>query len=159
MSTAPSAGDDRDLVFSRVIDAPRAAVWRCWTEPELMKRWFTPAPWQTIHAEVDLRPGGTNRVVMRGPDGTEAPHTGVYLEVVPERKLVFTDAFSEAWAPSGKPFMVGIITLEDTGDGRTLYHALVRHWTLEDRDGHLAMGFHEGWGKAAEQLEATARSL
>ncbi len=152
--------DPRDLVFERVLDAPRRAVWRCWTEPDLITRWFTPAPWSTLRAEIDLRPGGAHTVTMRSPEGHEFAHRGVYLDVVPDQRLVFTDAFRGAgWEPADKPFMVGIITLSDAGEGRTRYHALVRHWTMEDRDAHLARGFHEGWGKAAEQLEATARSL
>jgi uncharacterized protein YndB with AHSA1/START domain len=155
----PSPGDPRDLVFERILDAPRPAVWRCWTEPALLTRWFTPAPWSTVDAEVDLRPGGSNVVTMRSPEGQLSTHRGVYLEVVPGERLVFTDAFRTAWEPSAKPFMVGIVTLEDAGPGRTRYHALVRHWTMEDHDAHLAMGFQEGWGKAADQLVEVARSL
>lgn len=157
--TEETPDDQRDLVFERVLEAPREAVWRCWTDPNLLTRWFTPAPWSTTRAEVDLRPGGSNAVTMRSPEGQETTHRGVYLEVVPNERLVFTDAFRSAWQPSDKPFVVGIISLADDGPGRTYYRALVRHWTTADRDAHLAMGFHEGWGKAAEQLEATARSL
>lgn len=159
MASDTSTNDPRDLFFSREIAAPRAAVWRCWTEPDLITQWFTPAPWSTLRAEVDLRPGGTNVVVMRSPEGTEHEHRGVYLEVVPGERLVFTDAFRSAWEPSDKPFMVGIIALADAGPGRTLYKAQVRHWTMEERARHEAMGFQEGWGKAADQLEAAARRL
>ncbi len=157
--TGMPAEDPRDLHLTRDLDAPRANVWRCWTEPELMKRWFTPVPWSTTHAEIDLRPGGSNLVVMRGPDGEEQTHRGVYLEVVPGERLVMTDAFRSAWEPSERPFMTAIVTLADAGQGRTRYTARVRHWTLEDRQAHESMGFHAGWGKAAEQLEAVARSL
>src|SRR6476661_3317042 len=89
-----------ELVLKRHIRASPMQVWRAWTEPELMKQWFTPAPWETVHVESDVRPGGASLVVMRGPDGTEMPNRGVYLEVVPGSKLVFTDAYVRAWEPS-----------------------------------------------------------
>lgn len=154
---APSS--DRELVLARIIDAPRASIWRCWTEPELVTQWFVPKPWSVPRAEMDVRPGGSSLIVMADPDGNEYPNPGVYLDVVPNEKLVFTDAFTSAWQPSGKPFMVGIVTLEDAGEGRTRYVATARHWTVEDREQHEKMGFHEGWGICAEQLEALAKSL
>jgi uncharacterized protein YndB with AHSA1/START domain len=148
----------RELVLARIIDAPRAAVWRCWSEPDLVCRWFTPAPWTTVSADFDLRPGGSSLVVMRSPEGEDHPNPGVFLAVEPGRRLVFTDAFVRAWEPSGKPFMVGDITFDDDGPA-TRYIARVRHWADADVEQHLAMGFHEGWGKATDQLEAVARSL
>jgi len=154
---APSS--DRELVLARIIDAPRASIWRCWTEPELVTQWFVPKPWSVPRAEMDVRPGGSSLIVMADPDGNEYPNPGVYLDVVPKEKLVFTDAFTSAWQPSGKPFMVGIVTLEDAGEGRARYVATARHWTVEDREQHERMGFHEGWGICAEQLEALAKSL
>lgn len=154
---APSS--DRELVLARIIDAPRASIWRCWTESELVTQWFVPKPWSVPRAEMDVRPGGSSLIVMADPDGNEYPNPGVYLDVVPNEKLVFTDAFTSAWQPSGKPFMVGIVTLEDAGEGRTRYVATARHWTVEDREQHEKMGFHEGWGICAEQLEALAKSL
>lgn len=154
---APSS--DRELVLARIIDAPRASIWRCWTEPELVTQWFVPKPWSVPRAEMDVRPGGSSLIVMADPDGNEYPNPGVYLDVVPNEKLVFTDAFTCDWQPSGKPFMVGIVTLEDAGEGRTRYVATARHWTVEDREQHEKMGFHEGWGICAEQLEALAKSL
>jgi len=158
MATEANAGNDRELVLTRIIDAPREKVYRCWTEPELMKQWFVPKPWTAKSVEIDLRPGGSSLVVMADPDGNEYPNPGIYLEVVPNERLVFTDAFTSAWQPSDKPFMVGIITFEEK-DGKTLYTALARHWTVEDREAHEKMGFHEGWGQAASQLEDVARTL
>lgn len=156
MTAAPT--HDRELVLDRLLDAPRENVFRCWTEPELMKRWFTPAPWTTAHVEVDLRPGGSTLVVMADPNGDEHPNRGVYLEVVPNERLVFTDAFTSAWEPSEKPFFVCDLSFSDEG-GRTRYIARARHWTVEDRKTHEAMGFHEGWGRCADQLEALAKTL
>lgn len=155
---AATAGD-RELAIGRLLDCAPAAAWRCWTEPDLIVRWFTPPPFRTVRAELDVRPGGANLIVMRGPDGAEFPNRGVYLAVEPGRRLVFTDAFVEAWVPSPKPFMTAEVTLEDAPGGRTRYTARARHWTAEDRAQHEAMGFHTGWGVAAEQLEAAARTL
>jgi len=143
-----------ELTLTRVINAAAEKLFRCWTEPELMKRWFTPAPWQTVHAETDVRAGGSSLVVMRGPEGQEFPNHGVYLEVVKNERLVFTDAYTKAWEPSGKPFMTVVLTFEDLGSGRTRYGARIKHWTAADRETHEKMGFHEGWGKATDQLEA-----
>lgn len=150
---------EHELVLARIIDAPRANIFRAWTDPEVLKRWFTPAPWTTSRAELDVRPGGSSLVVMKDPDGNEYPNKGVYLEVVENEKIVLTDAYTEAWVPSSKPFFTLVLTLEDEGDGKTRYIARARHWTAEDREAHEKMGFHEGWGQCAEQLEAVAAKL
>lgn len=147
-----------DLVLERIIDAPRAKVFRCWTEPQLVVQWFAPKPWTTAAAELDVRPGGTSMVTMRSPEGEEYPNPGVYLEVVPNERLVFTDAYTSAWVPSQKPFFTAVLTFEDVG-GKTRYVARARHWTAEDMEAHEKMGFHEGWGQCADQLEALAKTL
>ena len=151
--------NDRELVLDLILNAPREKVWRCWTEPELMKQWFAPAPWTTPRVEIDLRPGGSSLVVMRSPEGQEMPNPGVYLEVVPNERLVFTDAFTRAWEPSEKPFMTGVLTFADDGAGKTRYVATVRHWSVVDREAHEKMGFHQGWTICAHQLEALAGKL
>ena len=156
MTAAPA--NDRELVLSRLIDAPREKLYRCWTEPTLLKQWFAPKPYETPVVEVDVRPGGSNLIVMRGPDGQAMPNRGVYLEVVPNERLVATDAFTEAWKPSAKPFMTMILTFEEQG-GKTLYTARVRHWTVQDREAHEKMGFHAGWGLCTDQLAALAATL
>lgn len=94
---------NRDLMVTRIIDAPPAAVFRAWTDPALLCRWFTPPPFVTEPAELDVRPGGANLVTMRGPDGAKMPCRGVYLEVVENERLALTDAFAQAWEPSDKP--------------------------------------------------------
>src|SRR5919202_6672298 len=144
---------DRELVLTRIIDAPRDKLYRAWTEPELLKQWFAPAPFTTPVAELDVRPGCANLIVMCDPQGNEFPNRGVYLEVVENERLVFTDAYTRAWEPSPKPFMTVILTFEDEG-GKTRYTARVRHWTAADRETHEKMGFHEGWGRRADQLAA-----
>ncbi len=159
--TNPSAiapASDRELVLTRLIDAPRGKLYRAWTEPELLKQWFAPRPWTVPVAEIDVRPGGSSYVVLRGPDGQEFPNRGVYLEVVPNRRIVVTDAYTRAWEPAEKPFMTAIVTFDDE-DGKTRYTARALHWTVADREEHERMGFHEGWGQCADQLAALAATL
>lgn len=146
------------LTLDRLMDAPRDKLFRCWTDPELMKPWFCPKPWYVSHAEVDLRPGGSSLIVMNGPNGEQMPNRGVYLEVVKNEKLVFTDAYTSAWVPSEKPFFTCVLTFADEG-GKTRYIAKALHWTEADMKTHEQMGFHEGWGIVADQLEAFARQL
>ncbi len=153
-----STTGDRELVLTRLIDVPREKLWRCWTEPKLIVQWFTPPPWQTVHAETDVRPGGASYVLMKGPDGQEMPNRGVYLEVVRNERLVFTDAYTRAWEPSAKPFFTGVLTF-DNEEGKTRYTARVLHWTREDCETHEKMGFHQGWGIATDQMAALARTL
>jgi uncharacterized protein YndB with AHSA1/START domain len=150
---------ERDLVITRDIDVPRAKLYRCWTEPALMKQWFAPKPWAVTHAETDVRVGGASNVVMRGPDGQEFPNPGVYLEVVPNERIVATDAYTRAWEPAEKPFMTLILTFEDLGGGRTRYTARARHWSVADREAHEKMGFHDGWGLCTTQLAELAANL
>jgi uncharacterized protein YndB with AHSA1/START domain len=149
---------DRELVLTRLINTPREKVYRAWTDPELLKQWFAPKPYTTPIVEMDVRPGGANLIVMRGPDGKDMPNRGVYLEVVPNERLVFTDAYVRAWEPSEKPFMTVILSFEDEG-GKTRYTARVSHWTVADREAHEKMGFHGGWGLCTDQLEALVAKI
>ncbi|HEV2710100.1 MAG TPA: SRPBCC family protein [Edaphobacter sp.] len=157
-SVGTSSIKDRELILTRIIDAPREKVFRAWTEPELMKQWFTPQPYTTPVVEIDLRPGGANFILMRGPEGNEIPNRGVYLEVVKNERLVFTDAYIKAWEPSEKPFITVILTFEDQA-GKTKYTARVLHWTVADREAHEKMGFQQGWGAATDQLEALVATI
>jgi uncharacterized protein YndB with AHSA1/START domain len=143
---------DKDLVLTRIYDAPPERLFQAWTDPELMKQWFVPRPWTIARIEGDIRPGGASLVVMKDPEGKEYPNPGQYLEVVPNRKLVFTDAYLGDWKLSPKPFMTVVLTLEPMPGGKTNYTAYVSHWTAEDCDAHEKMGFHQGWGAVAEQL-------
>ncbi len=147
-----------DLTIARFIAAPPEAVFRCWTDPSLIVKWFTPPPYETVSAEVDLRPGGASVIVMRSPEGQEFPNLGVYLEIVPNRRIVSTDAWVRAWEPAAKAFMTLILSFEPEGEG-TRYTAIARHWTAEDKASHEAMGFHEGWGVATDQLAALAATV
>jgi uncharacterized protein YndB with AHSA1/START domain len=149
-----------ELSITREFDVLRALVWRCWTEPELLKQWYCPKPWYVSKVVQDIRPGGASFIVMNGPNGEENRLPGQILEVVDGKRLVFTDAFVGDWVPGdGAPFMTGYVELEDAGDGRTRMVWGARHWTKEAHDQHLAMGFEQGWNAAADQLHDLAKSL
>lgn len=150
---------DRELVITRDVPVPAEKLYRGWTEPGILKQWFTPKPWTTVEAKLDVRAGGSSFVTMRSPEGRDFPNAGVYLEVVPDKRIVFTDAFTAAWEPSEKPFFTGIVTFEDLGGGRTRYTAIARHWTVEDCRKHEEMGFHSGWNQALDQLVEVAGKL
>lgn len=164
----PHAPDPRlDLVLERIVDVPRELVWRAWTEPEQLKKWFTPAPWQTVDCEIDLRPGGIFRTVMRSPEGQDFDGgAGCYLEVVENEKLVWTSALGPGFRPAPSsascpgeddmPF-TAVILLEPHGDG-TKYTAIAIHRDEDGRDRHETMGFHDGWNAALDQLVALVKS-
>jgi uncharacterized protein YndB with AHSA1/START domain len=158
--------DETDLVLERVLDAPRALVWKAWTTPEHLKRWWAPRPYETPECEMDLRPGGAFYTKMTGPDGFEEAGTGCFLEVVEGKKLVWTSALGGGYRPNeldatgcgAFPF-TAIVTLEDAGEGRTRYRAVAMHANRADRDTHERMGFHDGWGTCADQLGEVAAEL
>ena len=150
-----------DLVLERVVDVPPSLVWAAWTTPEYVRKWFTPAPWQTVDCEIDLRPGGIFRTVMRSPDGKEFPNIGCYLEVIENEKLVWTAALKPGYRPqnpAGVPLFTAVILLEPHGTG-TKYTAIAIHGDEESATKHANMGFHDGWGKALDQLVALAKGM
>jgi uncharacterized protein YndB with AHSA1/START domain len=147
-----------DLVFERVIEVPRELVWAAWTKPEHMVRWFTPASWTVSSCEIDLRPGGVFRTIMRSPEGREFPNVGCYLEIVPNERLVWTDALLPDYRPSENPFFTAILTLEPRGN-RTRYVATAIHRDEAGRKRHEEMGFQAGWGKALDQLVALMKPM
>ena len=148
-----------DLSISRTIRAPRAVVWKAWTTPEHLQKWWCPKPWTTQIRGFDLRPGGSFDTLMRGPDDEESSNPGVFLEVVPQERLVFTSALVAGWRP-GTPWlsMTAIILMEDEGE-HTKYTARVLHKDEEDRRRHEEMGFYDGWGTCIEQLGELAAEL
>jgi uncharacterized protein YndB with AHSA1/START domain len=141
---------EHELSVTRLIDAPVALVWK--TATERLAEWWCPKPWTTEIVEQDWRAGGRSAVIMRGPDGEAHPMEGVFLEVTPNRRFVFTDAFRAGWIPQ-TAFMVGFFEFADEG-GMTRYTAGARHWSEEALKQHEAMGFTDGWTKVAEQLAA-----
>lgn len=153
-----SNNENNDLILTRTIDVPPAIVWKMWTEPEHIVKWFAPLPWTTVDCEIDLRQGGLFRTVMRSPEGKDYPNAGCILELVKNEKLVFTDCLTADYRPSNKPFFTAILTFEKHGDG-TKYTARAMHKDAEDRKTHENMGFYEGWGQCLDQLVEVAKKI
>ena len=149
---------ETDLTFTRRIDAPRALLWACWTTPEHIRHFFVPKPHGVDACEIDLRVGGRFNTTMN-VEGRTIVSEGVYLEVVEGERLVFTDTYSEGWKPAADPFMTAILEFADDANGGTTYTATARHRSPEARRSHEEMGFFEGWGTVATQLEAYAKGL
>lgn len=147
-----------DLSFTRILNAPRKAIWDCWTTPHHMKAFFMPKPHILESADIDLRPGGRFNSVVN-VDGTRMENFGVILEVIEGQRLVFTDAYTEGWKPAPEPFMTAIVDLQDHDEGGTLYTATARHRSAQAQKAHTDMGFIDGWNTVADQLEAYAQSL
>ncbi len=156
----PEINPKLDLVLERRVDVPPELVWKAWTEPEHLKHWFTPKPWQTVDCKIDLRPGGLFHTRMRSPQGEEFPGDGCYLEVVPNSRLSWTNALLPGYRPaadSEMPF-TAIILLEPDGNG-TKYTAIAIHRDEDGRKQHADMGFESGWGTALDQLVAYVKAL
>ncbi len=147
-----------DLVLNRYIPVKPARVWRAWTRPEELMKWFCPRPWKVVECRIDLRPGGEFYTVMAGPDGVPMPaEAGCFLEVVHERLLRTTDALGPDYRPTGSGFMSAVVIMEPEGEG-CRYIAVARHGNPETRKQHEEMGFHHGWGAALDQLIELAQS-
>ena len=149
-ATSPIA--ERELILVRETDVPREKLYAGWTQPDLLVKWFTPKPWRTTSCEIDLRVGGACKTTMRSPEGDEFPNIGIFLEIVPNEKLVFTDGYLPGWEPNPNHFFTAVLTWETLPHGKTRYTARAMHWTKEACEKHGAMGFIEGWGKAFDQL-------
>ncbi len=161
MTARHQRNPELDLVLERVVDVRPELVWKAWTEPEHLVKWFTPAPWQTVECEIDLRPGGVFSTTMRSPEGETMPaDPGCYLEVVEFRKLVFTDALGPDYRPKGEGFMTAAIMLEPEGPG-TRYTATAMHPDQARRKQHeeMGLGFVDGWGAALDQLLEWAKTV
>lgn len=152
MTTRLQAPPSLELTLTRVIDAPREALFAAWTQR--LPEWWGPYGMTTPVCEMDLRPGGTFRTVMRAPDGTEYPTLGIFLEVAKNERIVFTDAFAPGWVPSPRIFFVAVTTFDALPGGRTRYTARALHWTPENREKHEQMGFYQGWGESLDRLVA-----
>ncbi|UJW85139.1 SRPBCC family protein [Devosia sp. SL43] len=144
---------ERDLEITRIIKAPRSAVWDAWTKPEQFAKWWVPEPETCRIVAMDLRPGGAMQTeIAAGPGETFGPHmSACYLDVVDGRRIVFTNALVGGWRPAEQPFITAIITLDDHDLG-TAYRAVVMHKSPEDRQTHHDLGFYDGWGTVAAQL-------
>lgn len=147
-----------DLHFTRTLAVPRSLVWECWTSPEHIPHFFVPRPHRVTACDLDLRVGGRFNTTFE-VEGNLMENHGVYLEVVPEERLVFTDAYREGWKPAPDPFMTALLLLSDAAAGGTTYTAIARHRSAETAEAHKAMGFYDGWGTVVDQLEDYAKGL
>lgn len=151
-TTAQQTNEPLELRISRHIDAPPARIWQLIEHH--MTEWWCPRPWWVEFVDREWRSGGRCVSVMHGPDGERFEDEGIYLEVTPNRRFVFTDAMTADWQPKG-PFMIGLLELEPEGNG-TRYSGIARHWTPEAYEQHKEMGFEPGWGAVADQVAVLA---
>jgi uncharacterized protein YndB with AHSA1/START domain len=145
---------ENQILITREFDAPRHLVYRAWTTPELIKRWWSGERGEVTHAEVDLRVGGRWRYVMTANGGFEVGFHGIYREVVTDERLVSTEVY-EAMPDA---FALDTATFAKH-DGRTTLTLLVEHETKEARDQHIAAGMEGGMQEAMDKLEQMAVSL
>jgi uncharacterized protein YndB with AHSA1/START domain len=149
-----TANPQLDLTISRVIKAPRAAIWRAWTDPASFEQWWVPAPARCKVVKMNLRPGGAFETQISEVDGEFVPHMqACFLAVDDQERIVFTTALVEGWRPAEEPFLTitATITLQDHPEG-TDYVAHVMHRNQAGRDRHEELGFYDGWGTVIEQL-------
>ena len=145
---------DDQILIVREFDAPRDLVFRAWTEPDLVRRWWHANRGEMTVCEIDLRPGGSWRYVMVTPDGTEVAFHGEYREVVPGERIVQTEIYD----PFPDAAAVDTLEFEDL-DGRTRVTMLVQHQLKEHRDAHVESGMEDGLQDALDLLESVAQSL
>ena len=154
----------RDLVIERHMKAAPSLVWRCWTDPVLLCRWYLPKPWALAEAVIELRPGGRFFLLAQGPDGQQMPNEGSILLAEPERKLVFTDLMTQDFAPVEQvsadfgPAYTAVMTFEPEGTG-TRYRTVARHSSAADAKANAEIGWTEGAAVAGDQLATLAESL
>jgi uncharacterized protein YndB with AHSA1/START domain len=145
---------DEQILITREFDAPRHLVWKAWTEPELIGRWWSGNRGETTVAEIDLRVGGTWRCVMVTDDGFVAAFHGEYREIVPNERIVATEVYE------GMPEAEALNTVTFAeADGRTTLTMLVEHASKEARDAHIASGMEAGMREAMDMLEGVANAL
>ncbi|NMN97207.1 SRPBCC family protein [Antrihabitans stalactiti] len=143
---------DLDLTISRIIRAPRAAIWKAWTDPARFEQWWVPAPARCKVVDMDLRPGGAFRTQISEDGGEFMPHiNGCFLAIDEVERIVFTNSLVGGWRPADDPFMTAVITMADHPLG-TEYVATVLHRNNADRNRHEELGFHDGWGTVTRQL-------
>lgn len=145
------AKGEREIVMTRVLDAPRRLVFDAFTKPKLVQRWLLgPDGWSMPVCQIDLRVGGKYRYVWRrDSDGTEMGMGGVYREVVPPERIVSTEVFDEAWYPGEA---VGTLEFVEQ-DGKTTVTQTVRYATREARDGVLKSPMEKGVAASYDRLE------
>ncbi len=143
---------EKELQITRILNAPRELVYAAWTEPAHMLQWWGPGMFTNHSCELDVQPGGAWQIVMRGPDGTDYPCRGVYREIVPQEKLVFTN---NAFDLQDKPLLEGLTTvlLEDH-EGKTRLTLTTRARGLVDFAPMMLRGMEPGWNQSLDRLTA-----
>jgi uncharacterized protein YndB with AHSA1/START domain len=145
---------DEQILITREFDAPRHLVYKAWTTPELVRRWWSARRGEMTIAEIDLRVGGRWRYVMIATGGFEVAFHGEYREIVPNERIVSTEIYE------GMPDAEALDTITFTEvDGRTTLTLLVQHTTKADRDAHINSGMEDGLQDALDLLEQVAISL
>ena len=142
---------ERTVVITRVFDAPRSLVFKAWTDPAHLAQWWGPKGFTNPVCEVDLRLGGTLRIVMRAPDGAEHPMTGVFREITPPERLVFTNLATDR---EGKILLEGltIVTLAEHGAGQTKLTLESRAIARVDFASRMLEGMEIGWTQSIDRL-------
>ncbi len=146
-----------DLIFERITTLSIEKLWKGWTDPETLMKWFCPKPWKVTDCRIELHAGGEFFNVMEGPAGEKVNNHGCFLEVIEHQKLVWTGMMTKGFRPvaiSPSEFefpFVATLVFSKTDKG-TSYKAIVAHADEVGRKKHEAMGFQEGWGKAFDQL-------
>jgi uncharacterized protein YndB with AHSA1/START domain len=153
--TLPS---DEEILITRDFDAPRHLVYKAWTTPELVERWWAGRRGRTTSVEMDFRVGGRWRYVLVANEGFEVAFNGEYREIVPEERIVYTEMYEGAEAPPGVEPTVNIATFTEI-DGGTRLELLSQCHTKELRDMIVASGFEVGMQEQMEIIEELARSL
>lgn len=152
-----------DLRLEKIVNVSPDVIWKAWTTPEILMKWFCPRPWTTVECELDLRPGGVFRTVMQSPEGQKFPNVGCYLETVTNRRLVWTNTLLPGFRPNLVPdsstgfLFTAIVSMEMHGSG-TKYVAIARHKDDVDRKKHAEMGFEQGWSICLDQLIEVMKS-
>jgi uncharacterized protein YndB with AHSA1/START domain len=146
-----SSALERELTIVRVFDAPRELLFRAWTDPKMMARWWGPRGFENPACELDVRVGGALWIVMRGSDGTEHPMKGVFQEIVPPEKLVFTGIAVDA---SGNHLLEGVTTvLFEDQNGKTKMTMRTRAVGKVPQAEFMLGGMEQGWTESIDKLE------
>jgi uncharacterized protein YndB with AHSA1/START domain len=141
---------ERTVVITRTLDAPRGLVWKCWTESKHMAQWFGPRQFTIPVCELDARAGGELRIVMRGPDGSDYPMKGVFREVVPQQRLVFTNIAIDA---EGKHLLEGETTVTFADEGGKTKLTLNTHAVgCVPFAAQMLAGMQAGWSQSLDKL-------
>ena len=152
-----TVNQDLDLVLEKTIEAPVEVVWKAWTRPEYLQKWFVPRPWTISSCELNVFPGGIFKTVMCSPEGQEMPNTGCYLEVVENERLVWTSALLPGFRPvtaaeNGADMLFSVAILFESKGNQTIQKTIAIHRSEEEAKRHSDMGFHDGWGACYDQM-------